>query len=314
LISLADVEQARSAVTPHVHRTPLVPSRTLSDELGVRVSLKLEMLQKTGSFKPRGVFNQIASLEDTTGGVVGFSGGNFAQAVAFAGRELGVQVRMFMPETTPVNYLEGTRGYGADVHLMPDITACVAGVRESVESGWVAVHPYDNPAMMAGNGTLGLEIAEDAPDVTDVVVSIGGGGFMTGVATALMGMLPDVRIWGVETDGAHTMRLALDAGAPVAMAPSSLARTLGAPIVAADALAAAQSYLEDVVVVSDRDAFVALEFILERAKVLTELAASCTLAAAREIKASFGDHLVLILCGGNVSAADLCELRARFAA
>ena len=314
MLKLQDIEAARPRIEQYVHRTPTVRSTTLSSEFDCNVFLKLELFQKTGSFKPRGLFNQIHGLEGLAEakGVVGFSGGNFAQAVAYAGGLLGIEVRMFMPEFTPSNYVNGTRGYGADVRLLPDMNRCMAEAEASLADGFLAVHPFDNQNMMAGNGTLGLEIMEDVPGATDVVVSIGGGGLMSGVASAIKALSPDTRIWGVETEGAASMTAALAAGRVVDIKPTSLARTLAPPNVSAVSLEIAQESLEEVVLVSDADAFESLEFLLERTKLLTELAASCTLSAARARQDHLGDDVVLILCGGNVSLADLCDWRLRF--
>jgi threonine dehydratase len=313
-VTLAQVQSAAPALAPHVHRTPLVTSRTLSERLGTRVSLKLEVFQKTGSFKPRGAFCQLLHLtpEERRRGVVGVSGGNYAQGLAYAGRALGVPVRILVPEGTPVHYLSATHGYGADVEIVPDIARAFARAEEYARQGRTALHPFDDRWMMAGNGTLGLEVVEDAPDASDVFVSIGGGGLMAGVAAAVKGLAPAARVWGVETLGCHAMRLALDAGRPVEMQPSSIAKTLAAPWVSEGTLAAAREWLEEVVVVPDAAAVEALVLILERAKVLTEPAASCTLAAAEVVRARLGEHVVLVLCGGNASLADVAAWRERF--
>jgi threonine dehydratase len=313
-IGLPDVQAAAPLVAPHVHRTPLASSRTLSERLGTRVSLKLEMFQKTGSFKPRGAFNQLLHLarEQRRRGVVGVSGGNYAQGLAYAGRELGVPVRILVPEGTPLHYLAATRGYGAEVEIVPTIAEAFARAEAYAGEGLTALHPFDDSRMMAGNGTLGLEVVEDAPGLSDLFVSIGGGGLMAGVAAAVKGLAPRARVWGVETLGCHAMRLALDAGHPVEMRPSSIAKTLAAPWVSAGTLAAAREWLEDVLVVPDAAAVEALVFILERAKVLTEPAASCTLAAAESVRERLGEHVVLVLCGGNAALDDLTAWRERF--
>jgi threonine dehydratase len=313
-VTLAQVQAAAAAVGPYVHRTPLVASRTLSERLGTRVSLKLEVFQKTGSFKPRGAFCQLLHLttEERGRGVVGVSGGNYAQGLAYAGRELGVPVRILVPAGTPPHYLAATRGYGAEVEIAPDIARAFARAEDYAGQGRAALHPFDDPWMMAGNGTVGLEVVEDAPDVSDMFVSIGGGGLMAGVATAVRGLVPGARVWGVETLGCHAMRLALDAGRPVEMRPSSIAKTLAAPWVSERTLAAAREYLEDVVVVPDAAAVEALVLILERAKVLTEPAASCTLAAAQAVRECLGEHVVLVLCGGNATLSDIAAWRESF--
>lgn len=315
-IPLAEIEAARARIDGYVHRTPLVSSRTLSQRLGRRVSLKLEVFQRTGSFKPRGAFNEILTLDPQarSRGVVGVSGGNFAQGLAYAGHTLGVPTTIVMPQSTPAHYVAATRGYGADVELVPDIAAAFARAAELGERGATPLHPFDDPAMMAGNGTLGLEVVADAGDVSDVLVSIGGGGLMTGVASAVKGMLPEVRVWGVETEGADAMRRALDAGRIVEMEITSIAKTLGAPWVSERTLAAARELLADVVVVSDRAAFRAIPLLLERAKVLAEPAASCTVPAAEALGDLLGGHVVLVLCGGNVSFRDLIAWEQTFGA
>lgn len=313
-LALGDVQAAAPRLAPYLHRTPLVSSRTLSERLGTRVSLKLEVFQKTGSFKPRGAFHQLLDLspQQRERGVVGVSGGNYAQGLAYAGRALGVPVRILVPEGTPPHYLAATRGYGAEVEVLPSIAAAFARAEEYAAAGRPALHPFDDPRMMAGNGTLGLEVAEDCPDLTDLFVSIGGGGLMAGVATAVKGLVPTARVWGVETLGCHAMRLALDAGHPVEMQPSSIAKTLAAPWVSEGTLAAARQHLEDVLVVPDEAAVAALVLLLERAKVLTEPAASCTLAAAETVRGRLGEHVVLVLCGGNATLGDIAGWRARF--
>ena len=303
------IKEARERVAPYIKQTRLERSDTLSRHLGTNVYVKLEMFQKTGSFKMRGAFNKLLSTPEIelTRGVVAVSGGNHAQAVAYASSVLGVDAVVLMPESTPQNYVEATKGYGARIELMPTIAGAFAEAERYTSEGRVFVHPFDDELVMAGQGTLGLEIVEDLPEVTDVVVSIGGGGLMSGVTTAIKSESPDVRIWGVETVGADAMSKALDAGHTVTLpAITSIAKTLGAPSVSETTLAAAQKYLESVTVVTDSEAVDALRFILERLKVLTEPAASCTLAAAEKLRPGLGSHVVLILCGGNLSLDDLC--------
>jgi len=318
MLDPARIEAAREAIAPYVRRTPLERNDTLSRELGCDVWLKLELFQKTGSFKPRGAFAQLLAVlpEAKERGAVAMSGGNFAQGAAYAARELGVRCRVLMPEATPANYLEATRGYGAEVELVPDMPAMFERFEGYREGGQVALHPFAPESMMAGNGTLGLEIAEDLPGATDVVVSIGGGGLFAGVATALVGRLPGVRLWGVETEGADVMSRSLAAGHPVAITPTSLAHTLGAPSTCELALEVVRERAQEVVVVSDADAFAGTRSLLERAKVSAELAAGCTVAAARRLRREGrigGDaSVVLVICGGNVGLSSLCEYRERF--
>ena len=306
------IEQARERIRPYIKRTALEYSQTLSQQLGTNVFVKLELFQKTGSFKIRGAFNKLLSLSaaERQRGVVAVSGGNHAQAVAYASSVLDIDAVILMPESTPRNYVEATLGYGAKIDLQPTIAAAFAEIKRFESEGRIFVHPFDDPLVMAGQGTVGLEILDDLPETTDIFVSIGGGGLAAGVATAVKAIKPQVRIWGVETVGADSMAQALAAGHPVELpAITSIAKTLGAPSVSPQTLALAQEQLESVTVVSDEEAVRAVQFILERLKVLTEPAASCTLAAASRLKNQFNqdNNVVLILCGGNLSLNDLCR-------
>jgi threonine dehydratase len=312
MITLDDVKAARERIQGRVKRTQLVPSEAVSARLGCQAYLKLELFQKTGAFKVRGAFNKVLSIpEDQRGrGLVAVSGGNHAQAVAYVAKQLGLRATIFMPEKTPRNYLDATRGYGAEIILLPNAHEAFQQVAEYETQGWTSVHPFDDPLVMAGQGTLGLEIVEDLPQVTDVVVSIGGGGFIGGVATAIKSLKPQTRIWGVETEGADAMSKALAAGHVVQLAAiTSIARTLGAPAASESTLELVRKYVESVTVVPDREAVLALRFLLERAKILTEPAAACTLAAAERLRDRFtpASNLVLVLCGGNTAVDDLCS-------
>ncbi len=316
MISAADVLAARDRIAGRLHRTPLVRSDASSRRLGANVYLKLELFQKTGSFKPRGAFNVMLSLtqEQRDAGVVGFSGGNFAQGMAFAGSALGVDTMVVMPESTPPHSVAATRGYGAHVELVPDIGAAMHATEAHAAAGRTLMHPFDDPLMMAGNGTVGLEIVEDVPDLTHLFVSVGGGGLLTGVATAVLDAKPDVKVVGVETEGADALARSLAAGEPVTITPTSIAKTLGSPYAAADMIALARTRLAGVAVVEDAAAFSEVVFLAERVKVVTEPAASCTMAAALTWKDRLapGDKVVLLLCGGNASVADIATWSQRF--
>jgi threonine dehydratase len=309
-MNINDIHDAAERIAGHVKRTPLTRSETLSERLGTNVYVKYELFQQTGSFKARGAFNKMLSMSDDerAKGVVAVSGGNHAQAVAYVARQLGIDAVLIMPESTPNNYVDATRGYGATLDLRRTIADAFSKAAEYKAAGRVFLHPFDDEVIMSGQGTVGLEIMDDAPQATDVVVSIGGGGLAGGVATAIKSIKPSVRVWGVETVGADAMSQALSAGKPVETEVTSIAKTLGAPYVTDLTLALAQKYFESVTVVTDEEAVEALVFIAERLKVLTEPAASCTLAAAEKLRDNFSSdsHVVLILCGGNVSLADVC--------
>lgn len=317
MLGLADIAEARSRIVPFVKRTLLERSGSLSEHVGTNVFVKYELFQKTGSFKARGAFSKLLSMPESerAKGVVAVSGGNHAQAVALAASELGVRAVILMPASTPQVSVDATRGYGATVDLRPTIADAFAAIEDYQKEGMAFVHPFDDRIVMAGQGTLGLEIIEDLPDVTDVIVSIGGGGLAAGVSTALKESNRAIRVWAVETEGADAMSQAIAAGRPVRLpAITSIAKTLGAPIVSETTLAITKKNIESVTVVSDAEAVEAMAFILERLKVITEPAAACTLAAALRLKEHFSpeSRVVLILCGGNTGADDLCRLVTEF--
>ncbi|MEZ6142378.1 MAG: threonine/serine dehydratase [Zavarzinella sp.] len=311
MLTIEMIQAAKKQLEPYLSKTPLLYNTTLSTYFGAKVSLKLECFQKTGSFKPRGAFNKMLSLapEQKQHGVVAVSGGNHAQGVAFAASTLGIDAVVCMPSSTPENYLAATRSYGATVLLTENIHAAFRRADELQQEGRTLVHPFDDPLVAAGQGTIGLEILEDAPDATHVVVSIGGGGLFAGVGTALRAANPHIKLTGVETSGADAMAHAFAAGQPVELpAITSIARTLGAPKVSPMTLHMARQFTKEIQVVSDADTVKWLVFLLERAKVLAEPAAACCLAAADRLKGSFQptDHLVILICGGNAALSDLC--------
>lgn len=317
MLSLDLICQAQNRIRGLVHRTPLIHSATLSAHLGAQVYLKLECLQKTGSFKPRGAFNKMLCLSEAERrrGVVSISGGNHAQGVAYVAKQLGISAIIAMPANTPRNYLDATRGYGAEVALMPNIGAAAKEAARLQEQGRVMVHPFDDPLIAAGQGTIGLEILEDVPGATRVYVSIGGGGLITGIAAALRAIKPKIKIIGVETVGADVMSRSLAANKLIEMpAITSVARTLGAPHASAFTLSHVQQLVDEVKVVEDAPTVKALFLMLERAKYLVEPAASCCLAAAEQQRDQLtpDDQVVLVVCGGNISAEDLCALHQRF--
>ena len=316
MISLQDVLEARERIAPFVRVTPLEQSQSLEVPSPASLHLKFESLQWTGSFKPRGAFNQMLMLdaEARKRGIVAVSGGNFAKAVAYAGNRLDIPTVVCMPEYTPSHYVQATETYGALVELCPDFPSTFKRAEALQRDGLSFLHAWDNPNQMAGNGTIGLEILDQLPDVTDIFISIGGGGLLAGITIAVKSLRPDVHIWGVETAGSETMGAALQAGKVVQIIPKSMAKTLGAPYVAADALTIAQQQLEGYLVVTDEDAIRAQRTLLEREKLLTELAASCTLSAFQQARHRLGskDKAVLLLCGGNETLSNIKEYARTF--
>jgi threonine dehydratase len=318
LISLDHVTAAAERIAAHVLRTPTVPSPGLTDHLGVPVTCKLELLQRTGSFKPRGAVHKLLGLSaaERSAGVAAVSGGNHGIALAEAAAVLGVAATVVMPETAPQRSIAAARARGAEVRLTPDVSAAFVLLDELVAAGRTLVHPFDDPAVIAGQGTVGLELAADAPDVTDVLVSIGGGALISGVATALHALLPGVRVWGVETEGADSMSRALAAGTPVTMAPTSIVTTLAPPYVSELTLAHVSALVEDVIVVPDADAVRGCLTFAEEAKVWAEPAAGCLVPAAHQVLDRVGPEarLGLVVCGGNATATDVAGWVQRFGA
>ncbi|MDQ2951153.1 MAG: pyridoxal-phosphate dependent enzyme [Chloroflexota bacterium] len=313
-ISLADVERARSIGAPHLHRTPMLTSRTLGERIGAKAFLKAESFQRTGSFKPRGALFAVASLtpEQRAKGIVTMSAGNAAAAIAYAAAAVGVKVTVAMPLTAPKMKVDATRGYGADIRFASEMTALralVAQIQE--ETGAHFLHPYDDDAMITGHGSLGLEILDDLPDADLIVIGVGGGGLISGVAVATAAKRKGVRIVGVEPDGAAAMRVALDAGKPVPLdSVKTIADGLAAPIAGTRGLDICQRLVEDVVVISDETIAEGMRFLAERAKLVAEPAGAAATAAllAGRVKVRTGEKVVAIVSGGNVDRARFAEL------
>ncbi|HEY5847374.1 MAG TPA: threonine/serine dehydratase [Microlunatus sp.] len=316
-VTLASIQEAARAIRPYVVRTPTLRLERLSEKLGRPVVGKLEPLQHTGAFKVRGAFNRMLHLTDdeVAAGVVAVSGGNHGLAVAYAARELGVEATLLMPATTAASSVRQARADGAKVEIMETIAEVFAHAVHEVEAGKVMIHPFDDPAVIAGQGTLALELYDDEPELTDVIASIGGGGMITGVATALRALNPDIRIWGVETGGADAMTRSLQAGEPVTLdGITSIATTLGAPTVSTRTLSAVQSLVEEVILVEDAEAVEGIDALAEAAKLITEPAAGCTWAAAQRLQSRLpaNARVALIVCGGNASLTDIAAWRSRF--
>ncbi|MEV7980249.1 threonine/serine dehydratase [Streptomyces sp. NPDC086519] len=316
MIGISDIEAAARTVAGHVVRTPTVPSPGLSELLGAPVTVKLELLQRTGSFKARGATAKLLSLSEAerAAGVVAVSGGNHGIALAVMAAALDVKATVVMPRTAPARSIGLVEAAGASVRLTDGMDSAFELVVRLRDEGLTLVHPFDDPVVIAGQGTVGLELAEDAHDLTDVIVSIGGGGLIAGVAAALRARRPGVRVWGVETAGAQAMSEALAAGGPLPVAVSSIVTTLSAPSVSRLTYDHAAALVEEVLVVPDREAVRgSLEFA-EHAKVWTEPAAGCLLPAARQVRERVGDEarIGLVVCGGNVTRQEIAEWTERF--
>jgi len=318
LPTLADIEAARKRLQGIVHRTPMTPSATFSALSGADVSLKLENLQRTGSFKIRGAYNKIASLSpsERARGVVAASAGNHAQGVALGARLAGTSAVIVMPERASLAKAEAVRGYGAELHLHGrDYNEAEArALAIGAERGAAFVHAFNDPHVIAGQGTLGLELLEDVPDVETVIVPVGGGGLAAGVALALKAKRPDIRIVGVEPSGAAKLPESLRKGAVVPLTTvNTIADGLAARRVGELCFAAIQKHVNEVVQVEDDDVALAILMLIERAKTLVEGAGAVGLAAllSGKVRVRPGEKVAVVLSGGNIDVTLLDQILQR---
>jgi threonine dehydratase len=325
IVPLAEILAARQRLAAQVHRTVLLTSATaaawttaatgarLHDD---RLFLKPEHLQKTGSFKPRGMTNRIATLtdEERSRGVITLSAGNAGQAYAWAGRSTGVDVTVVMPAGAVRSKVEACLGYGARVVLhgahVGETFAEMERIRD--EEGLRFVHPFDDPAVIAGHGSIGLELLEDLPDLDVLVVGVGGGGLISGVAAAVKEQRPAARVYGVEPERSNAVSLAIERDEVVRLQPESIADGLNAPFAGAWTLAMAQRYLDDIILLDDPTILAGMRFAIERLKQVLEPAGAAALAAvlAGRIPVNDGERVAVVLSGGNVEVTRIGELLA----
>ncbi len=305
LITLADLRDAARTIAGVVVRTPLLPADELTDRVGAPVWLKPETLQRGGAFKLRGAYNFLAKMssEDRSRGVIAPSSGNHAQAVALAAKLFGVRATVVMPTTVTAAKRGGAERLGARVELAGTTTADrMNRAMEIVASeGGTLVPPYDDAVIVAGQGTAGLEIAQDLPDVGTVLVPVGGGGLSAGVAAAIKLSLPNARVIGVEPAGAPKLTKARAAGKPVKLEKTGgLADGLLAVEIGAIPFAHHQAYIDDVVLVPDDDLRDAMRFLLDRMKLVVEPSGAITVAALLTGAAKTRGPVVAVLSGGNI--------------
>jgi threonine dehydratase len=309
VISRDDVVAARRTIGDDLHRTPVFSSRTL----GPNVFLKAELFQRTGSFKPRGVLNKLRSLseEERARGVIGVSAGNHAQALAFGAALEGLDALLVMWRTASPAKVEATRGYGAQVDLEAEGPETVFDRLEQLiaETGRTLVHPFDDPLVLAGQGTVGLEIEEDVADVDTVVVPIGGGGLIGGIASAL----PDKRVIGVEPVDSNALALGVAQGEPVPLSPRSIADGLNAPFAGELAIRIVREHEVQLVLVEEEEIEDAFRFLYQRAKLACEPAGAVAVAAIKSgrIPLESGERVVAVVSGGNVSGETAAAILGR---
>lgn len=315
-VTLDDIRAAAARIAPYIHRTPLLESATLKRMTGADLRLKAEHLQRSGSFKLRGALNKLLTLSDDQRrrGVVAFSSGNHAQGVALAARLTGTRATIVMPADAPRVKLEATRGYGAEVVLYDRqredreaIARRIAAEREAV-----IVPPFDDPLIIAGQGTIGLEVAEDWPEIEIALVPVGGGGLISGVATALKALRPAVRIIGVEPAVADDARQSLERGHIVRIPqPQTIADGVATQAIGQYPFAIMRRLVERIVTVSEAEILQALEVILTRTKQVVEPTGALTTAAALSGRLDLRERKVMsLLCGGNLDLRVLQRLDA----
>ncbi len=315
LVGLEQIRAARERIAPYVHHTPLMSATVLGERVDARLVLKAELFQKTGSFKPRGALNKLMNLsdEERSRGVISISAGNHAQGVAYAAGILGIAATVVMPAAAVRSKAEATRDYGAEVVLHGAMTELLAKAQAiQAERGLTFVAPFDDPYVIAGQGTVGLELMEDAPEALDaVIVSIGGGGLISGVAAAVKGISPRTRVIGVEPEGAAVMTKSLRAGAAQSDTPHTIADGLAAPFAGVLNYAHVKAFVDDVVLVSDEEIVAAMRLLMERAKLLPEPAGAAAYAALLAGKVTGlppGARVAVVVSGGNLDLARLNEL------
>ncbi len=304
-VTLDDVRAARELLRGIILATPVQGSRPLSERVGGPVWLKCENLQRAGSFKIRGAYTRLSRLapDDAARGVVAASAGNHAQGVALAAALLGIRTTVFMPEGAPIPKVEATRAYGAEVrfHGHSVDQALVAAKAFSDETGAVFVHPFDHHDIVAGAGTTGLEILEQVPDVKTVVVCTGGGGLLAGIAVAVKGLRPDVRVVGVQAEDAAAYPASLAAGKPVALdAMTTMADGIAVGCPGGLPFEIVRDLVDDVRTVSEESLSRALLLCLERAKLVVEPAGAAGVAALLDDPTAFEPPVVVVLSGGNI--------------
>lgn len=311
LVTAADIRAAHTVIDGRIRRTPMMRSVQLSDRLGVALHLKLENFQKTGSFKVRGALNRMAALTDAERkrGVVTMSAGNHAQGVALAAREMGTHATIVMPSKAVRSKVEATRKYGGEVILTDgDLVATVEALQ--AERNLVPVSPFDDPAIIAGAGTVADEILDDVPQVDVILVGVGGGGILSGVAVGALARRPGVRVIGVEPVGAAAMRLSVERGSAQRLSSTdTVADGLAAPMAGELTYAHVRQLGLEIVTVPDSAIVDAMWTIIERCKVVAEPAAAAGLAAliSGAVTVDAGASVVCIVTGGN---ADREKLRA----
>jgi len=312
LVPLDRIVAARDVIRGRLHETPTASSAYLSDRIGTPVHLKLELFQKTGSFKPRGVLNRLANMTgaERQRGLITLSAGNHAQAVAWAARQCGVRATVVMPTRATKAKVDATRGYGGDV-LLTDADLLATALELQRDRNLTLVHPFDCPFVIAGQGTLGLELLDQVPDVDTVLVGVGGGGLIAGVAAAVKAVKPNARVIGIEPVGAAGMTESLRRGEPARLDHlDTIADGLAAPFAGRLNYLHVRELVDDMVLVTDDDIVAAIPVLMERCKIVPEPAGAAAVAALLSGKfvPKPDETIIAVVSGGNIDQARLKQL------
>jgi threonine dehydratase len=313
-VTLESIRAARQRIRGHIYLSPAPHSAALSETTGQQVFLKLDNLQRTGAFKERGALNKILTLTDDerARGVIAASAGNHAQAVAFHATQHGIRARIVMPLMTPLIKVAATSSYGADVvlHGANYDEACAEAIRQSEADGLTFLHPFDDDAVIAGQGTIGLELLEQVPDLEAVVAPIGGGGLIGGVACAIKESNPKIRVIGVQTERLPSMLRAREAGHPVTIpAEATIADGIAVRRAGERTVPLVAKYVDELVTVDEEEIASAILVLLEREKTLAEGAGAAALAALLQKKTSLnGQRTAVLVCGGNIDVTLLSKI------
>ncbi len=316
-VTLASIEEARARIGDAIHLSPCQLSHHLSERIGMPIFLKLENLQRTGSFKERGALNKLLTLTDEQRkrGVIAASAGNHAQGVAFHATKLGIRSQIVMPQATPLVKVVSTRGFGAEVilHGANYDEACDEAIARCDQQGLTFIHPFDDPVVISGQGTIALELLEQIPDLEAVVVPIGGGGLIGGIACALKEKNPKIRVIGVEPEKLPSMLRAREAGTPITLSPqATIADGIAVRRAGDVTLPLVSRYVDEIVTVDDEEIASAILMLLEQEKTLAEGAGAAALAALLQAKTSLRHQRTAVLvCGGNIDVTLLAKIIAR---
>jgi len=316
-VSLSAIREAMGRIRDSIYLSPCARSEYFSQHTGNSVHLKLDNLQRTGAFKERGALNKLLTLtpDERSRGVIAASAGNHAQGVAYHAGRHGIRAQIVMPLTTPLIKVSATKSYGADVvlHGTNYDEACEEAVRRGHQFGMTFIHPFDDEVVISGQGTMGLEILQQVPDVEAIIAPIGGGGLISGVACAVKESKPDVRVIGVQPARLPSMKVAIAEGHPVTLSPAAtIADGIAVRRAGEKTLPLIQKYVDDIVTVDEEEIANAILLLLEREKTLAEGAGAAAIAALVNRKTSLsGKKIAVLVCGGNIDVSLLSRIMER---